>query len=862
MKWSVYIPALFLGLILHSNELIAHEINCSRFYNPIDVTDSLQAAILSGAEKIIIPYMGQGTKWISGPLKLRSNIEIVLEAGVVLQSKSGAFPFVHQAFITIKDVDDIKIIGYGAKLEMLLSEYHSGEWRHGINIIGSSDVTIEGLSIEKCGGDGIYLGRSNTNKYSKKINIYNVKCFGNARTGIALTSAKDVQINNCYISYSGKFNDEGVWQSNTDTFPGPAAHGTWTGINIEPNDYYDIIQNINIRDCIFENNRQGSILFVLMNLNDLSSDISVNINNNMLEGNYTTGIALNDLHGGLISGFIDIENNIFEYPGTYGIDSRNWGITNIKVKIEDNYIYDFGSFFTNAFTGQGDGVGGTDADSSFTGWNTVINSGDFNGDSKTDLFFKGYKLSRGLYLSNEIGNGFTRAFIGQEDNLGGTDSEPFFTDSVAKIYTGDFNGDMKTDLFVKGYGQYRGLYHANEAGDGFIKAFMGEEDSIGGTDTEPFFTSSEVKIYTGDYNGDLKADLFFKGYGQYRGLYLANDVGDGFIKAFIGEEDCIGGTDSEPFFTSSEAKIYTGDYNADGKTDLFIQGYGLYRGLYLANNLGNGFIRVFMGEEDGVGGTDSEPFFTDTDAQIFTGDYNGDGKTDLFIKGFKLYRALYLANKSGNGFVRVFMGQEDGIGGTDSEPFFTSPSARIHTGDFDGDGRTDLFVKGYQKFRALYLARKSGDGFIRVFMGQEDGVGGTDSELFFTHPDARILTGDYNGDGKTDLFIKGFELYRALYLSQENILKPFDNSSINLPFISDSLSTNDLDYRTKSLQELFEIITENNLRSYLFDINGRLIRHINNNSFHNPINFPVGLYVLVAYDQNQRIIIRKKLMIY
>ncbi|MTI29556.1 trypsin-like serine protease, partial [Xanthovirga aplysinae] len=87
------------------------------------------------------------------------------------------------------------------------------------------------------------------------------------------------------------------------------------------------------------------------------------------------------------------------------------------------------------------------------------------------------------------------------------------------------------------------------------------------------------------------------------------------------------------------------------------------------------------------------------------------------------------------------------------------------TGDYNGDGKTDLFVRGLNKIRSMYLANSSGNSFTRVFMGDEDGVGGTDSEDFFTHPDANVFPGDYNGDGQTDLFVKGFGTYRALYLA-------------------------------------------------------------------------------------------------
>lgn len=80
--------------------------------------------------------------------------------------------------------------------------------------------------------------------------------------------------------------------------------------------------------------------------------------------------------------------------------------------------------------------------------------------------------------------------------------------------------------------------------------------------------------------------------------------------------------------------VYTGDFNGDGRTDLFFKGYGTYRGLYLANATGSYFSRVFMGNSNGTGGIDNTSLTISNESKMYTGDFNGDGKTDLFIKGY------------------------------------------------------------------------------------------------------------------------------------------------------------------------------------------------------------------------------------
>ena len=51
-------------------------------FNSEDTTDVIQAAIDSGAPKVIIPFMGE--PWIVRPLKMRSDLELILEPVLIL----------------------------------------------------------------------------------------------------------------------------------------------------------------------------------------------------------------------------------------------------------------------------------------------------------------------------------------------------------------------------------------------------------------------------------------------------------------------------------------------------------------------------------------------------------------------------------------------------------------------------------------------------------------------------------------------------------------------------------------------------------------------------------------------------------
>ena len=56
-------------------------------FDPEDATDELQAAIDSGARRLIVPNMR--SDWVVRPIQLASNQEIIFERGTVISAKRG-----------------------------------------------------------------------------------------------------------------------------------------------------------------------------------------------------------------------------------------------------------------------------------------------------------------------------------------------------------------------------------------------------------------------------------------------------------------------------------------------------------------------------------------------------------------------------------------------------------------------------------------------------------------------------------------------------------------------------------------------------------------------------------------------------
>ena len=226
-----------------------------------DASSAIIAAIKSDNKTIIIDK--QSEDWVVEPLVF-SNIKdkrIYIEDGVIIKAKENAFNKVTDALIEFRESDNITVDGHGATLLMNKEEYTDGQWRHGISIKQSSNITIRGLEVRDSGGDGIYIGgTSEEGSYSSDIIVDYVTAINNKRQGMSIVSA------------------EGVWVSNS-VFTETKGTLPEAGLDIEPNHEYDRLVNINFSDCKFTNNNYAGIVLSLGQMTSNSLPISVYFNN-------------------------------------------------------------------------------------------------------------------------------------------------------------------------------------------------------------------------------------------------------------------------------------------------------------------------------------------------------------------------------------------------------------------------------------------------------------------------------------------------------------------------------------------------------------------------------------------------------
>ncbi|MGI5820012.1 MAG: hypothetical protein ACOX9R_18155 [Armatimonadota bacterium] len=284
-----------------------------------DSTEALQAAINSGAEKLIVEDMG--SPWIVTPITLASNQEIVFEEGVEILAKRGEFKGTNDTLVTARNVENVTLRGYGATFRMWRDDYDNpelytkAEWRHTLSLRGTNNINIYGLTLTESGGDGIYFGAGGGG--NRNIHIKDLVCDKNYRQGISVITAENVLI-------------EDTIMSNTAGTP-PAA-----GIDFEPNNPNERLVNFVMRNCLTENNQGDGYEFYLPNMHAETDDVSIVIENcrsvnDRIGARVITGNAPDQTVGGYIR-FINTE---FVSPTGNGIMIGDKPLEGMEITFEN-----------------------------------------------------------------------------------------------------------------------------------------------------------------------------------------------------------------------------------------------------------------------------------------------------------------------------------------------------------------------------------------------------------------------------------------------------------------------------------------------------------------------------------------------
>jgi hypothetical protein len=257
-------------------------------------------------------------------------------------------------------------------------------------------------------------------------------------------------------------------------------------------------------------------------------------------------------------------------------------------------------------------------------------TGDFNGDGKTDVLWRNMNAS-----STDAG----KLYIWMMDGpnvVGGTGYTASQADLGWRVDgVGDLNGDGKSDIVWRKTGA------GVDKGAVFLWTMNGT-GLLGARYLDPISENWQV-VELGDFNGDGKADVLWRNFGT------GADVGKLYIWIMDGPS-VVAGTG----YTASQADLGwrvdgVGDLNGDGKSDI------VWRKTAAGVDKGAMFLWTMNGT--GISGARYlDPISEDWQVQGL-GDFNGDGKTDI------LWRNQGPGSDAGNLYIWVMDGPNV-VGGT------------------------------------------------------------------------------------------------------------------------------------------------------------------------------------------------------
>jgi hypothetical protein len=351
-------------------------------------------------------------------------------------------------------------------------------------------------------------------------------------------------------------------------------------------------------------------------------------------------------------------------------------------------------------------------------------AGDFNGDGKTDVALTGGQGWNTLPVAFSGGAGnfsVTNSFIGSFAS--------WAQDRKAKKLVGDFNGDGKADVALTGPGYWSTIPTAYSYGNGSFWVSNAWVGDFGSWSADP-----EAAQLVGDFNGDGKSDIALTGSPWWDTLPVAFSNGNGtytVTNIYVG--------DFASWSANLEVKRVVGDFNGDGRDDVALTGPGAWNTLPVAFSNGDGSFSVTNSYVGNFAAWSAHP-----EATPLLGDFDGNGRDDIALTGMSFWTSLPVAFS-------------DGAGGFNVTNYGAAsvmyPAAGVLTekvtGDFNGDGRTDIAIRPSGDY--LLIGQSLGNGTFTL-VSRYVGVFGTS---WSNTPTSQLLKGDFTGDGRTDLALTG-----------------------------------------------------------------------------------------------------------
>ena len=323
---------------------------------------------------------------------------------------------------------------------------------------------------------------------------------------------------------------------------------------------------------------------------------------------------------------------------------------------------------------------------------TALGTGDFNGDGRTDMVSASSVDVRISFGQPTWGFGMAEAVSARPPGVW----------TLAGIT--DVNGDGRSDL----------VWH--HRGSGELYYWLMDGTSIFASQGGAYLPAGSVALAGGDFDGDGRGDILSATRTEVR-ISFGPRAGTGWI---FSEATLV---QSRPPAECRFAGV--GDINGDGRTDV------------LWHNMQTREFYDWLMSGAVVAGGQGGTLLPERGRTLSTGDIDGDGRADLIYMGDGDIR-IAAARVDGSFAAPVTVGRVP-FAGWKFVDDVEKPRAAVR-GDVDGDGKGELLFFNTQT-RELYAWLLDG-----ATVANEQG--GTYLPPGF----APLATGDFNGDGRVDVF--------------------------------------------------------------------------------------------------------------
>ncbi len=308
---------------------------------------------------------------------------------------------------------------------------------------------------------------------------------------------------------------------------------------------------------------------------------------------------------------------------------------------------------------------------------------------------------------------------------------------------GDFNGDSRSDVLIHNTNGIM-LYRSNGSQLNVVFSCV---DRVPGS----WQFQTHDQFWTGDFNGDGKDEvLVFNAIDwnmPYLGL-LADDGNNGLrlIARYDG---------SMPGWQFKKGdQFFVGDFNGDGKADVYVFNGGdwvmPYLGMLQSSGTGLSLARRF---DSTLPSWQMKP-----SDQFFVGDFNGDKKADLFVFNGNAWSMPYVGMLASSGNNLSMTTRYDG----NMPGWQMRPTDQHFVGDFDGDGKADMYVFNGDAWSMAYLGMLRSNGTSLSMSARYDG----NAPGWQMRKNDRHYIADLNGDGKADLVVFNSLDWSPVYLGR------------------------------------------------------------------------------------------------